>query len=189
MEWAFMHLPKTGGTSVRAALGPDFAHVGRFKEPHIDVAAAAAHFGQRWDDAFTFGFVRNPWDRIVSLFHHRNRGLRERSQRDVHKVFRDFMLAKTENLTQLHRPKPAWLALGDGERILVDFVGRFEHLRQDFQHVCSALDVKHKLPRRNVSQRAEDWRPYYDDATAAFVEQFYACDVEHFGYGFDDYAG
>ncbi len=172
---------------MRAALGQDFVHVGPFREPHINVEEARAHFGKRWDDAFTFTFVRNPWDRIVSLFHHRNRGLRERSQRDVHKVFRDFMLAKTENLTQLHRPQPAWLGISDGERSLVNFVGRFENMRGDYTHVCSVLDVNRKLPQRNVSKRDRDWRPYYTDELAAFVAKFYACDVEHFGYGFDDY--
>jgi hypothetical protein len=68
---------------------------------------------------------------------------------------------------------------------IVDFVGRYENLHDDFAHVCATIGWDLELPHENVS-RHSSFRSYYTDETAALVAQHFAEDVERFGYSFDE---
>jgi len=71
-------------------------------------------------------------------------------------------------------------------KIAVDFVGRFENLQKDFNHVCTV--IKRPLVKLPHAQKT-DHRPYqeyYDKVTKAIVEDRYACDIDTFGYCFKD---
>jgi hypothetical protein len=65
----FVHIPKTAGTTVLDFLGAE--HV-------FDTHAPAAIYRQAdpklFERAFKFAFVRNPWDRFASAFHHMKSG-------------------------------------------------------------------------------------------------------------------
>ena len=90
-------------------------------------------------------------------------------------------------------------------RLLVDFVGRFERLQQDFDEVCQRLDIDDsELPHRNPSNKRSrnlkrrvrnfvfrngegDKRHYtdfYDVETHEAVSRLYRRDIETFGYAF-----
>ncbi len=187
MEWAFVHVPKNGGTSMRSVLRGDFAHARPFKSmPHAMARKLRAHWGQRWDQAYTFGFTRNPWDRVVSLYHFRTH------DKGVHpERFREWLLQATNGLTTHARALlPAWDMLYDEDGTqLVSYVGRYECIPEDFAHVCRELGRPSKrLPRANASrspgQRA--WWEYYDDELEAAVGRYYHNDVTYFGYRFSD---
>ena len=74
------------------------------------------------------------------------------------------------------------------ENIGVNYIGRFETLRQDMTKILAHL----KLPAvsLNESNRStfDDWRSYYNDRTAALVAKAYARDIETFGYEFDAFS-
>ena len=55
----FVHISKTGGTSVEAALG--IRH-----DLHTARELISVYGEYAWDEAFTFSFVRHPWDRAYS---------------------------------------------------------------------------------------------------------------------------
>lgn len=90
--------------------------------------------------------------------------------------------------------------------LLVDFVGRFESLQQDFDRVCERLDIKEsRLPHRNPSnKKSRDLKrklknmlfmngenrhhgltDFYDDETRDAVADYYRKDIETFGYQFN----
>jgi hypothetical protein len=155
-----------------------------------------------FDGLFRFSFVRNPFERIVSEYRYRNYF--------HHRSFGDFVLNKL--------PAPGWddkyrhvmpqydmLHDPDG-RLMVDFVGRFETLQQDFDKVCHWVGLDDsKLPHRNPSNKKSrnlkrkvrnvlffngenDKRHYsefYDAKTLAAVERLYEKDIEAFGYRFE----
>jgi hypothetical protein len=61
----FVAVPKTGSTSIRAILGSP-------PKPHLNIWQIAGLVDERkFDTYYKFGFVRNPWDRAVSRYEHK----------------------------------------------------------------------------------------------------------------------
>ena len=218
----FVHIPKTGGQSIeqffmnllhldwdkdRTTLhlqrNDDKAH-GTEKLAHLS-AAEYVDCGyvsrQEFSEFFKFSFVRNPWSRILSEYRYRNYF--------HHLSFRDFVLNKM--------PKPGWndkhrhvmpqydMLYDQQGNLLVDFVGRFETLQQDFDRVCEHLGITDSLlPHRNRSDKksrdlkrkirnylfmnGENQRrgvtEFYDDETRAAVAEYYSRDITTFGFEF-----
>lgn len=211
-NFLFVHIAKTGGTSVRDALRPL-----RFGEPWYPVQFLCSRLsslsGHRlgvkfprharviaaremlpvdlFARLFKFAFVRNPWDLQVSSWHHLRR---ERPQLVAHvDNFADFLRWKLdpERPWQYHVDTSIELQsdylIGLHGELLVDFIGRHERLSEDFAEVCRRIGIaRPELPhRRRANDRDADWRRYYDDALAETVAHHFAADIEMFGYRFD----
>lgn len=216
-QFLFVHIAKTGGSSVRSALGalcwrdplqfPAFichrlshftGHRIGVKFPrHAAVIAAKemlspAHF----DSLFKFAFVRNPWDRLVSAYHHFQREQQAILQNQRIGEFRDFAQWIVNDCGSYRGSKHVFVAavrasqaehLVDlkGDRI-VDFVGRYEQLEQDFCEICQRIGAPAPgLPHKRKSDKRQDFRTYYDDQTAELVGQWYQADATSFQYCFD----
>ena len=153
-NFVFVHVPKTGGTSIREALGMSTSY-------HFTACEIWHMFPDLWNK-FSFAFVRNPWDRLVSYM---------------------CSLPVKVPLDQLElRPQVDFVFDEDG-RPVVDFVGRFENLAEDFATICHLLDITTALPHVNRSEH-RNFREYYDDATRQFVADTYKEDIGRFGYTF-----
>ena len=68
--------------------------------------------------------------------------------------------------------------------LLVDQVGKFETLTEDFQSIVSKLQIEATLPHLNRVTRP-DYRQYYDRGLIARVADCYRDDIEAFEYEFD----
>ena len=158
---------------------------------------------QEFSGLYKFSFVRNPWARLVSEYRYRNFL--------THKNFKDFVLNKLpapgwDDKYRHIMPQTQMLYDCDG-KLLVDFVGKFEHLQQDFDKVCKQLgleestlshvnssDKKSRELRRkfrnfiyrNNESQLRKYVDFYDSETRQFVGNLYKDDIENFAYGFDD---
>ncbi|NBW87760.1 MAG: hypothetical protein EBR23_13280, partial [Planctomycetia bacterium] len=70
-------------------------------------------------------------------------------------------------------------------RLLVDFVGRFETLEADFARVCRVIGVEVELMQANRGE-SRDYRDFYSPGLASLVAEYFAADIERFGYAFED---
>jgi len=135
-----------------------------------------------YDSLFKFAFVRNPWDRLVSryayLLHNEKHPRHKFVQRM--KGFDDYVA------WEMRRGKffQHTYVTGPDGNLIVDFIGHFERLNEDFQKVCSRIGVKAELPRANASSH-RDYRTYYSAATRELVGNYFQRDIELFGYDFD----
>ena len=208
----FVHIPKTGGTSVEAALGMHGDKTDIGVTPYYNQSVDREHlYGQDLqhmtagqlrhflDDAaifeqyFKFAIVRNPWERIVSTFAWANqkwaRGIKlardefARSVREVYTAVRRSPDAAQALLASPHlRPQLFYLVDGS-KRLLVDYVARHETLGSDWERICACLGISRALPERMKSHHSA-YRDYYDDETRGMVAELYAEDAQFFSYEF-----
>ena len=212
-NFLFVHIAKTGGTSVRDSLGwykwtdpyriPQFlcsklsgltGHRIGAKFPRHAKAIAALEMLPRdvYLRLFKFAFVRNPWDLQVSSYHHIRRE-RPDLVADV-PDFASFLRWKfdPERPPQYHADMSTVVQsdylIDLHGNLIVDYVGRYEFLVDDFETACRKIGIRApKLPhRRRADDRKKDYRSYFDAATAELIADHYRSDIERFGYRFDD---
>lgn len=180
-DFVYIHINKTGGTSVESLL--------RVPLEHKTALEKIQELGEaRWRSKFTFTVIRNPWDKVVSHYHYRvmtNRtGLGERPIDFSEWVRRAYRDRESEYLDdpRFFMPQLDWITDGEG-RILIDFIVRFENLQEDFEVVRQRLKLNQSLPHKKQSRRG-DYRDYYDDESKAIVRDCFSPDIERFGYEF-----
>ena len=121
-----------------------------------------------WNDLYKFAFVRNPYDRMVSFWaFYRNIGTSMTNVRrsaemmsfdDWVKYLRKKSFAKMgehpESLVPPWRwPQVSWIEK-DGKQI-IDFVGRYENLQEDFEYICKHIGCRlSSSERRYIFQRS-----------------------------------
>jgi chondroitin 4-sulfotransferase 11 len=196
----FVHVPKTAGSSMDRWLQsldpsadrilPDVAatHVPA-KGKHMFASDLRGGLPSGlWSDYFKFGFVRNPFDRLVSWYHMCLQRPDEDYRRYVLAItsgFDDFV-AKCDRFAgraaMIGFNQVDHLCDADGAP-LVDFIGRFENLAEDLATVMDALGASGELPRFNESHH-RDYRVYFDGPTVAAAARRFGRDLERFGYEF-----
>ncbi|WP_440996106.1 sulfotransferase family 2 domain-containing protein [Arhodomonas sp. SL1] len=213
-RFLFVHIAKTGGTSIRTALRrhrwgwpytPVLAlaslisqsthpkHALGIKFPRHAKAIAAMEMLPRelYDDLFKFAVVRNPWDLQVSSFHHLKR---EHPQRTAHlDTFERFLRAKLDPdrdydyLLDISQERQ-WEYVCDFQgRQIVDYIARYERLSRDFEEICRRIGINPpSLPHRRRAAERRAYTDYYTAETRALVARHYAEDIERFGYQFGD---
>lgn len=209
-KFLFVHIAKTGGTSVRATLEryrrrdpyyvPQFicsrishltGHRIGAKIPRHAKAIAAYEMLPRelYNSLFKFVFVRNPWDLQVSSFHHIRR---ERPHLmagiDDFETFLRWKLDPQRPYqfhidTSIERQSDYLIDLHGN--IIVDFIGKYENLEEDFRQVCERIGVRApKLAHKRQAKDRSSYQKYYTDETAALVSDYFRRDIEMFGYSF-----
>ena len=73
----------------------------------------------------------------------------------------------------------------DKGNIIVDQVCRFETLEVEFEKILKRLDLPYtKLKKVNFSPRESNYRKYYDEESAQLVKNYFKRDIEYFQYEF-----
>ena len=143
-----------------------------------------------YKDYFAFGFVRNPWDRLVSCWRNKVVDSKinhfELSEQDLAEVqdFGKFIeYIGRLDLTQGDPHIRLQSTLIDLNR--VDFLGRFETFEEDLKLVMQKLNLDHiKVSTKNASTSRKPYQDYYDDALKKRVAEIYHRDIKLFGYKF-----
>lgn len=198
-RFIFFAVPKTGTHAVRELLYPfmdeddweqqalfeqkrlPIPELARIQHGHLSVRDVKPYLAEnQWRAYFKFGFVRNPFDRFISICFFLNRNNPE---------FRENSLAWMK--AALHRAqfcrrvlvRPQYLQLinGSGE-LALDYIGRYEHFQASIDAICSSLSFpKQTLSVKNKSEH-EAFDSYYDEELYELVKVFYGKDLEIFNY-------
>ncbi len=202
----FIHIPKTGGTSVENAIwGPDWSTrttddlwMGAVRPgfnkyqsgglQHLLATQIRTEVGQdTFNSYYKFAFVRNPWDKAVSQFHYLKTQPAMRTYMGLGRwsSFKAYVRTIAEHHGKHVQSYEQWrFILDDDGTQLVDFVGRFENLADDYKTVAHHLQLdSDQLPHDMKSgKRKKPVAEYYDTKTVDLIAQIYARDIEHFGY-------
>jgi len=152
---------------------------------HADARSIRGRVGHEvFDQYFTFGFVRNPWDWQVSLYFFILKKRRHYLHRRVSrfKTFDDYIKWHVTD-DKSKRLQKDFFSDAAG-KIIVDFIGKFENLDKDFEIIQGKIGIpKVPLPRINATTH-RDYRSYYSDTSAQLIADFYKEDNDYFGYQF-----
>jgi len=130
---------------------------------------------------FKFGFVRNPWDRLVSAYHYSVKWFAINDAQKLNlKKFDNFSSWLREMYTGFNKYGSQWSYVRG-----CDFVGKTENLQEDFNIICDKIGIPQQhLPHKNKTNH-KHYTEYYDDETREIVAEKYAKDIEYFGYEFN----
>ncbi len=188
----YVHIPKTGGVSIEKALN------GRVGD-HRDVKRYLKELGEeQFNKYFSFAFVRNPWDKMVSnYFYDKKGGIHGNGKNPT---FQTGKLSFLEWVKRIESIKPSkrrtythqvdWLKNNSGD-ICVDYIGRFENFESDWVKICKKVGMDVKLPHHNKTTRDLNYRIYYklpnnkwDHDAIDKVKELHKKDIDEFGYRF-----
>lgn len=82
-----------------------------------------------------------------------------------------------------HRYQLDWFVDPHGN-ILVDFIGKYENLSEDWAHVARKIGVPEELPHVNANPDRKHYTEYYTDQTKQIIGDRFRVDIEHFEYEF-----
>lgn len=195
----FIHLRRTGGNSIEQALGGivlldkegnvtkkwnndlhrghDVPYKKDFRGHYLhDTAMAVEQKNpEKFKQYSKFSIVRNPWDQMISLY------LRLNSS-DTHAVsFASWL--KSYHVLEGTIPQHS-LFNADG-MCLMDEIGRFENLHQDFINICSQLNIKADALEKTNASSKNHYAEYYHTETIELVSRLFKKDIQYFGYRFD----
>jgi hypothetical protein len=138
---------------------------------------------KQFETYFKFGFVRNPWDRVVSLYERTE--AQQMKDRMTFEEFVDWIQYSSSTCihSSPHRYQLDWFVDPDG-RVLADFIGRFERLEEDWAFVARKLGITEALPHRRLNARARHYTEYYSARTREIIAVKFKVDIEKFGYEF-----
>jgi len=135
-----------------------------------------------FDSYFKFAVERNPWDRQVSLYFHREWKKNNKNpdfDRDMRSaIYRNTEYCKLNN----------WSIYAIGNEVVVDRVLRYENLNNEITSTLHDLgiDIEIEMPRmRSYAPGRPHYSTYYTDWTRNLVAKWYAKDIEALGYTFE----
>ena len=181
----FVHIPKTGGVSIAKAL------FGNLAAGHCTVSDHRFFFGDdAYDSMFTFAFVRNPYDRLVSAYDFlRQGGMTKRDRKWSEKNLtqygsvNEFVEAwiRTENVDSwVHFRRQADFVKGK-HPIDVDFIGKTENIKKDFKKVSAKIGHYKELPHLNKSGKNKYFERL-NKKSKKIINKKYKKDFELFSY-------
>ena len=194
----FIHITKNAGTSMIKNLKLEVIkpfkpeYKGWPKKGHVTFGHLNAHLlhgeypeilpDKFYDNAFKFSFIRNPWDRLVSVYHHTIKHHNLPFDKYCHNLYKNGLPEKKVRMEYTSQ-QVNWL---DGP---VDFIGRYENMKEDWKKLCVTIYGKEKplekfLTHKGPKYEKKPYKTYYTDKLKNVVAELYSDDIEQFGYKF-----
>jgi hypothetical protein len=199
-EFIFVHNYKVAGSSIKSALAPyataprpyagwvrrQLDKIGLLEisdhPSHLKAKEIKKRGPARWEQYFTFGFIRNPWSWQVSLYAYMLENENHRQHELIHAMdsFDEYIEWRVSKAKVLQSE----FFCDERGNVIVDAIGRLESIQDDFQAICDVLGIDATLPHENSSSH-RDYREYYSDHSKKLIEEHFSEDVKRFGYAFE----
>lgn len=207
----FIHIPKSAGTSISASC-PSVATSPRYmtdkmltvesmsvRNPNENSRAFHKHLPFNYLDRHkierfdrVFAVVRNPWERLVSLYNHAD-AIRPRMQKNWYnqdKISWDDFINRID--TFRINPSYYWNHPYDQWGIQLDWVSIGDKVKCDilrYDHIQSDLNAYFEknidLKKENVGVYNKHYIEYYTEEQKQKVADWFRMDIEYWGFSFE----
>ncbi|EMZ8123811.1 sulfotransferase family 2 domain-containing protein [Campylobacter coli] len=189
----FIHVPKVAGSSIERVI----YQTDKWLVGHVKASDYTKFDKDKFDSYFSFGFVRNPYDRVVSAYHYLKNDSPDPCDIKWGRLhinnltFEEFILSlqdeefKEEILSKNYFSFQYKYLCDKNMNILVNFIGKFEKLDNDFKKILNILRRKDSLVHINKSKHL-NYRDYYNSQTYKIIREIYRDDFEIFDYDLED---
>lgn len=187
LKTIFIHVQRTGGQSISKLLKNNDSKAFRLKRTkHLLSSQVREKIKTKiWDKYFKFGFVRNPWDRLVSLYFAilKNQTWKSPLAKYVRGLgsFKDFVynpipkkkIYRSDDITinQVNYLKN------------VNFIGKYENYNQNVKYICKQLNIEYEFIKQNTSNH-KHYKCYYTPKLKEIIYHRYKRDIKTFNYNF-----
>ncbi len=211
----FRNIPRTGTTSFKFWVRANIQHkeiIYDPEQPDMLDHQSLSEIQKRWPYyGTTFAFVRNPYDRLVSIFHFVGQQAKKRMMQRANKVESDILQhipveVDLKILFQYKRGFNTWIKTKTKydvefaalhlfcnrdyetqlyylDHVVPDIVVKLENIDTEFIHVQNLLQC-YKAPLHVNSSVHGDYRQYYDSESKAIATKWMEEDLETFKYLF-----
>jgi hypothetical protein len=199
-KFIYIHIPKTGGSSVHESLGVPQGGT----EGHMSIKEIRDTITPEKHKLPVICFVRNPYDRLVSAYHFcygdekvtypgvtfdRRYSLSYPIPRPPSPDTFARFIGVSSNLNNislsenLHLFKTQFSFVSIGNKLSAGYIYRFENLKTDFDKMKKRFSLKGELPHINKGTKRAPWQEFYrDKKVKEKVDELYRIDFEEFGY-------
>lgn len=175
-KFIFIHVPRTGGTAFLSPFSVYWDLLGDSDHTpiwHRRIGYFKSKFPKEWRKYFKFAFVRNPLDRMISMWIIKGR---------KEEGFVDFMksIKADPSREPFCRPQSHWI--GDGSEL--DYVARFENYSRETAYLAGKIGfpLMH-LDKVRVTPGRLHYADYYGQDALEVALHLCKQDMENFDYG------
>lgn len=172
----FIHIPKTGGTSILTWLESEFNIQSDHKVKHLTISQLYKRYPVL---GFSYAVVRNPWDRIISGYHYfANKGAPYvKDRRGEIMSFSKYLAA--DSYGKVMNPCQVDYIVDDTKCL------RFETLNEDFEEIKKFYGSTRELELLNTSNHVHYSHYYTKQWMIDKVADYYAADIKRFNFDFE----
>lgn len=156
------------------------------------------------NNIFTWTFIRHPLDRIASIYgawQHKGKKIpiqdiidlailgdalnwRIKECFTISNEIRKLEIWEKTEMSILEHLIPCHVYIDTWEKGMnkkLNFIGKFENLKNDWEYVCQTMSIVEPLPHKNTSVHRE-WSEYFDKETKDIIFDIYKQDFVRYGY-------
>lgn len=201
-QWIFVPINRTASSSMQVVLEKNCAVFGVNKQgeflKHETILEAKRRLSEdRFNRYFKFTVVRNPWDRLISIYLYtpfdRKTAKQGYTRQMQYKIlspfsnpfqfnsddFLEWLKNVSTNKSKFLAPCSFWL------RGKMDFIGRYERLDEAWEYISNHIGLnKESLSQLLRNKNRTHYRDYYGQTSKRLVAEIFAEDIDQWGYEF-----
>ncbi len=173
----FIHIPKCGGNTVM-----DYFNYREESNPRVHWTAD--HYindnPSKFKQCFVFTFVRNIYQQIVSMYKYSKLNYEITNKLS----FEEFVFSENQDANKLKHILKQKMYIYDKKLTnRTDYIGDINNAQHHLKKICTLIDKPfvETIPHSNRT-RQDDYKSYLNDKTIDKIKQYYADDIEYFGY-------
>lgn len=152
--------------------------------PHMPAWLIKKRIGEeKFNSYFKFCVIRNPYDMLISAFHHENKN---NEIKDLKNEFKTFIKSIKSNKLRHHLTFNFDRLLSkDKTKLLVDAIIDYDKLKIGLIQAFKTMGIKNEINKLEVHKKGnylKNYFNYYDEETIEIIKKIYKDEINYFNY-------